>query len=43
MKRLTALLALVGFLFTSAAAIADCGGCPAPDPKDLQPEIQEVK
>jgi hypothetical protein len=41
MKRLTALLALVGFLFTSAAAIADCGGCPAP--KDLHPEIQEVK
>lgn len=37
MKRLTALLVLVGFLFGSTVAVADCGGCPKPN--DNRPEI----
>ena len=41
MKRLTALFALLGFVFVSGASFADCGGCPSPSPKDLQEDVAQ--
>lgn len=41
MKKITALLALLGFLFGSTVAFADCGGCPKPN--DNQPGVSTTR